>query len=229
MSHSLVRVAHSVEGRIRLKVKHGKGNPELLNAFADKFRGLPGIQRVKTNPVTGTVVLIYDRDRHREFLDHVERSAGEAEARPAPPKTELDRLADAIQSEAEYLAENSRTARAVVDFFKTVDREIKAASNNTVDLKIALAGGMVAAMFMEIGATSATPVWVTLLLFGANNYIELQAQALKAREDEAREDARGAQFGKARSPRPGKDEARAAPPANEAEGGETGSAAGAGI
>ena len=229
MNHSLVRVAHSVEGRIRLKVKHGKGNPEVLNAFADKFRGLPGVERVKTNPVTGTVILIYDPDRHREFLGHVERSADEVEARPVPPKTELDRLADAIQSEAEYLAENSRTARAVVDFFKTVDREIKAASNNTVDLKIALAGGMVAAMFIEIGATAATPVWVTLLLFGANNYIELQAQARKAQEDQAKEDLRHARFGKVRSPRPGKDADAGARPQEAAEGAGPGNAAGAGI
>jgi len=229
MSKSLVRVAHSVEGRIRLKVKHGKGNPELLNAFADKFRGLPGIERVKTNPLTGTVILIYDPDRHREFMGQVERTASETQIAPVPPKTDLDKLADAIQTEAEYLAENSQTARAVVDFFKKVDAEIKDASNNTVDLKIVLAGGMVAAMFIEIGATAATPVWVTLLLFGANNYIELQAQARKAREGEAKEDAHGARFGKVRSPRPGKDEPRAAPPANKAEGGETGNAAGAGI
>ena len=226
MGQSLVRVAHIVEGRIRLKVKRGKCNPELLEAFAEQFRGLPGIERVKTNPVTGTVTLIYDPDRHREFVGYVERSASQE---PVPPKTELDRLADAIQSEAEYLAENSRTARAVVDFFKKVDRDIKAASNNTVDLKIALAGGMVATMFIEIGATAATPVWVTLLLFGANNYIELQAKARKAAEDEAKEEVGGARFGVVRSPRPGKDEGRGAPPGNEAEGAETANAAGAGI
>jgi hypothetical protein len=229
MSHSLVRIAHSVEGRIRLKVKRGKGNPELMEAFAEQFRGLPGIERVKTNPVTGTVILIYDPDRHRELVGFVERSAGQEPVRPVPPKTDLDKFADAIQSEAEFLAEHSKSARAFVDFFKKVDSKIKAASNNNVDLKIVLAGGLVAAMFIEIGATAATPVWVTLLLFGANSYVELRSQARQAAENKAADEARGARFGEVRSARPGKDEGRRAPPGNETGGAETGNAVGAGI
>src|SRR5271157_5785553 len=116
MSQSLVRVAHSVEGRIRLKAKHGKGNPEALNAVAEKFRELPGIERVDTNPVTGTVVLIYDPDRHGEFVGHVGRAVGPASPTgPAPPKTDIDKLADAIASEAEYLSQHSHGARAFFD------------------------------------------------------------------------------------------------------------------
>lgn len=196
MSHPVVRVAHCVEGRIRLKVKHGKGNPEVLNTFAEKFRALPGIESVEANPVTGAVVLTYDPDRHREFVGHVERHASPpAPLAPAPPKTDIDKLADAIEGEAEYLAQHSHAARAFFDAVKSVDREIKAVTNNNIDLKIVLAGGVIAATILEIGATAATPVWVTLLLFGTNHYVELHSKPQKQPNREADAELRGTRLG----------------------------------
>ena len=195
MGHSLVRVAHSVEGRIRLKIKRGKGNPELLDAYAAQFRALPGIERVKTNPVTGAVTLIYDPDRHSEFVSSVHRSAGLEPPGPTPPKTDLDKFADAIRSEAEFLAEHSASARVFVDAVKRLDREIKLWSGNNVDLKIMLAGGVIAATVLEIGATAATPVWVTLLLFGANSYVELRSQARETTGAPSEDDGQGARPG----------------------------------
>ena len=176
MSKPKIRVAHSTPGRIRLKVRHGKRNPELLSAVAESFRGIPGIERAETNPVTGAVILIYDPDRHLEFLNHVERAQLVG---AQPPPTEIDKLADAIEKEAEFLARHSASARVFVDFFKDADRKIKVASNNNVDLKMVMAGGVVAAVILEIGAAAATPVWVTLLLFGTNHFMELQEQSRK--------------------------------------------------
>jgi hypothetical protein len=151
-----------------------------LNAVADAFRGIPGIESVETNPVTGCVVLNYDPDRHVEFTGHFERSRVEMEGSLGQaPKTDLDKFADTIESEAEFLAQHSAGARAFVEFIKRLDREIKVGSGNNVDLKLLLAGGVVAATVLEIGATAATPVWVTLLLFGANHFVELHQQADK--------------------------------------------------
>ena len=183
MGHPSVRVAHSVEGRIRLKVRHSKGKPEVLNAFAETFRRLPGIERVETNPVTGTVLLFYDPDRHREFVGQFDRVVVQP---PQPPKTDIDKFADVVAEEAEFLAQHSQSARVFIDAVKGLDREIKVRSNNNVDLKIVLAGGVIAAMFLEIGATAATPVWVTLLLFGANHFVELHSKGAKPNGAEAR-------------------------------------------
>ena len=97
---------------------------------------------------------------------------------------EIDALASKIQQEAEFLAENSHTARAVVDFFKDVDGQIKVMSGNTIDLKIVLAVGIAGFTLFEVGANAATPVWVTLAMFGLNHLIE--ANSPEAREaDEA--------------------------------------------
>ena len=92
----------------------------------------------------------------------------------------LAALANKIEQEAEFLAEHSETARAVVDFCKRTDREIKIATGNVLDLKMVLAIGVVGFTIFEVGATAATPVWVTLSLFGLNHFIEMQTEQLEA-------------------------------------------------
>jgi hypothetical protein len=177
-----VTVAHATPGRLRVKIPDGKRNEELLRTAAENFGGLPGVERVDVNVVTGSIVLIYDPDRHDDFHGHFARSTAVEEKEPHAPKTEIDKLADSIENEAEFLAEHSASVRVVVDLCKNLDREIKKASGNNVDLRILLAGGVVAATVFEIGAAAATPVWVTLTLFAMNHFVELhQRPATTAR------------------------------------------------
>jgi hypothetical protein len=165
-------IAHQVPGRVRMKIPSGKGNPQLLQEISETFATIPGIERVTVNPLTGSVVLHYDVDRQHEFhgrlLDH---------APDALPVTEIDILANRIQQEAEYLARKSDSARAVVELCRKLDREIRLATGNTVDLTILFALAVVGVTVFELGATAATPVWLTLAIFLANHVIELQTHA----------------------------------------------------
>ena len=58
-------------------------------------------------------------------------------------------------------------------FRQKLDREIKRATNNTIDLKIVFAVGIIGLTVFEVGATAATPVWVTLAIFTVNHFIEM--------------------------------------------------------
>jgi hypothetical protein len=73
----------------------------------------------------------------------------------------------------------------VVDFFKEFDHQIKIASGNVVDLKIVLAAGIAGFTIFEVGASAATPVWVTLSIFALNHMI----QANMAEQDNDEEEA----------------------------------------
>jgi Heavy metal associated domain 2 len=168
-----LKVAHQVPGRIRLKVGSGKGNEELLRQIAETFGVIPGIEHVTVKPATGSIVLHYDVDRHDEFHGMFSQHY-QAHAPSRPPATELDELAHRIEDEAEFLAKHSETARVLVDFVKKCDHHFKTATNNTMDLKIVLAGGIIAFTLLEVGATAATPVWVTLAVFTLNHFIEMQ-------------------------------------------------------
>jgi hypothetical protein len=176
-----LKIEHQVPGRVRMKIPAGKGNPELLKQVSEMFGAVPGIEEITVNPATGSVVLRYDADRHDEFhgsfRDHYDAHAAEhgggANGASHGADTELDKLTHSIEAEAEFLAKHSHSARAVVDFVKKIDREVKLATNNSVDLKIIFAVGIIALTVFEVGATAATPVWVTLAIFTVNHFIEI--------------------------------------------------------
>lgn len=184
MTKMNLRIEHQVPGRVRMKIPAGKGNAELLKQISEVFAAIPGIEEITTNPTTGSVILHYDADRHDEFhgslRPHYESQAADGNAHGAD--TELDKLTHSIEAEAEFLARHSHSARAVVDFVKKIDHEIKAATNNTIDLKIVFAVGIIALTVLEVGATSATPVWVTLAIFTVNHFIEMHERQQHANQ-----------------------------------------------
>jgi len=170
-----LKIAHQVPGRVRMKIPAGKGNPELLRQISEAFGAIPGIEEITVNPTTGSIVLHYDTDRHDEFhgsFQHHYLAHGSASA----PSTEIDEFARRVEDEAEFLARHSQSARAVVDFVKKVDREIRLATDNTIDLKIVIAVGLIGLTVMQVGATAATPVWVTLAIFTLNHFLEMHPQ-----------------------------------------------------
>jgi hypothetical protein len=174
-----LQIAHQVPGRLRMKIPAGKGNPELLQQISETFGLIPGIEQITVNPTTGSIVLHYDADRHDEFHGTFQQHC-RAHGGGPPPSTEIDELTKRIEDEAEFLAKHSQTAQAVVDFVKKIDREIKVATNNTIDLKIVFAVGIIGFTVLEVGATAATPVWVTLSIFTINHFIEMHPQKVQA-------------------------------------------------
>jgi hypothetical protein len=172
----VLRMEHQTLGRVRMKFSSAKGNPQLLDEIGKKFAGIVGVESCEVNPITGSVVLLYDKRRHEDFHDDLSRHCEEHHggATPRPPGTQLDDITRKIEDEAEFLAEHSHAAKSVVHICKYVDRHIKLATGNTVDLKIGLAGGIVALSLLEMGAFAATPVWLTLGVFSLNHFVELQ-------------------------------------------------------
>src|SRR6516162_2489472 len=169
MTKMKLQIAHQVPGRIRMKVPSVKTNPELTEQIKQTFAAIPGIEEVTVNTTTGSVVLKYDTEKHDEFHGHLHHHTG---GHYKPPTNEIDSLANKIEQEAEYLAEHSHTAKVVVDFFRDFDHQIKIATGNVIDLKIVLAAGIAGFTIFEVGASAATPVWVTLSIFALNHMIQ---------------------------------------------------------
>jgi hypothetical protein len=179
MTKMNLKIAHQVPGRVRMKIPAGKGNPDLLKEISDVFAAIPGIQEIIVNPTTGSLVINYDTDQHDEFHSafrahhdaHNALHGDNGEMHGAD--TDLDKLTKNIEMEAEFLARHSHSARACVDFVKTLDYEIKRATNNNIDLKIVFAAGIIGLTVLQVGATAATPIWLTLTIFTVNHFIEL--------------------------------------------------------
>jgi copper chaperone CopZ len=54
---------HALDGRIRIKSPRVKGAPHTARAVEHDLRKCPGITEVRTNPITGSVLVLYDAAR----------------------------------------------------------------------------------------------------------------------------------------------------------------------
>jgi cation transport ATPase len=169
-------IAHHVCGRIRMKIPAAKGNEVLLEQIKRALSPIPGVHCIEVNPSTGSVIMHYDPEVHEEMqLALSAHTKDHFELPRRRPATEIDELENQIEEEAAYLAEHSEAARAIVDFCKVLDREVKLATNNAVDLKVLVPLGLAVYTFLEIGVEAATPVWLTLGLFALNHFVEMHA------------------------------------------------------
>lgn len=182
MAHR-AHTVHHVRGRIRLKVPHAKGNPQLVRDVQQAIAAMEGVTRVEAKPTTGSVVVHYDPALHDDFHErlsaHCESGGGGVMLEP-PDVSEVDELARKIEAEAVFLSEHSDTARVIVNQFKRLDQGIKHATDNAVDLKVLLPLGLAAYSFFEVGLEASTPLWVTLGIFSFNSFVQLHSHPASA-------------------------------------------------
>jgi hypothetical protein len=184
-------LVHATRGRVRLKVPGAKGNIALLAQMRASFEGLQGIDLVNVKADSGSLVIHYDPAHYPNIaalfarLNDTPSPATLRHAAPVEraPSTELDEKLHAIEEEAEFLAKHSNLARNVVGAIKALDRQIKRSTDNNIDLKILAPVGLAGFTFLEIGAAAATPMWVTLVIFSLNHFVELQAQNADAKDE----------------------------------------------
>jgi cation transport ATPase len=176
MAHR-ARVTHHVRGRIRLKLHGAKGNRQLLHAIQQKVAPMRGVKQVDVNPATGSVLVHYDAEHHEGFHERLAQH-GESEglfAIEAPELSEVDEMARKIRQEAEFLSAHSETARVIVDAVRSLNRQVKVATGNAVDLNVLLPLGLAIYSFVEVGVEASTPLWVTLGIFSFNSFITLHS------------------------------------------------------
>jgi copper chaperone CopZ len=205
-------IVHAVRGRLRLRLPREMADDARMEAIRRALTSIAGVEIVEVRPASASVVVVYDPEEHDDlegFLaaqslrslppppqaapngspkprhhSHSVPDLGNPSHHHRPPPNKIAEAADSIAAEAEFLAEHSHAAKVVVDFAKTLDRKLKQATNNNVDLKILVPIGLAAVTVFEIGAAAATPMWMTLVLFSINHFVELHAH-----EDDDDDDA----------------------------------------
>jgi hypothetical protein len=168
-------VVHHIPGRLRVRLPRSKRDPRMLTELRDFVSELGGVQQVEINPVTGSILVHYHPESQAEIQDLLrEAKENQDVTMDAPPElTEADELADKIEREAEFLAAHSELAFHVVHAVKRLNRGIREATDNTVDLKVLLPAGLAVWAFVKAGSEIATPLWVTLAIFSFNSFVAL--------------------------------------------------------
>jgi hypothetical protein len=189
MPHT-AQVIHHIPGRMRVKLSHAKGKPAVLDRIKKSVSQMPGVTSVDTNSTTGSLLVNYEPNGfeqfHNSLSDHAKREG--LFTFELPELTEVDGIAEKIEVEAEFLAEHSQLARAVVDFCKQVNNDVKRATNNAVDLNVLVPLGLAAYTFTSQDAMMSTPLWVTLGIFSLNSFVVLHSQPPPAATHESGSD-----------------------------------------
>jgi len=172
-------VAHSIPGRIRIKASSARGDARAMGEFHDALAALPGAINVETRLHTGSLIVQYDVRHMEDFLAasrtwlHSHNRRAGATVQGAEPKSVLSTAKALVPKRVDVQpGTNSRGFVAAADFLTSVDNEIRSASGDLIDLKIVLAVGLVGSTFWIIGANAATPMWVTMGLFGVTHFME---------------------------------------------------------
>lgn len=167
-------IVHFTPGRIRLRLHEAKGDHRTLRRLCDTIEALPGVRDATINPTTGSILVHYDPRQHWTVSRLVGGSAVHDEfGVDMPDLTDAGEMADKIEREAEFLAEHSEAALAVVKSVQSLDRAIREASGNTLDLKVIVPGGLAVWAFLKAGAELATPLWLSLAIFSFNSFVAL--------------------------------------------------------
>jgi hypothetical protein len=140
-----------------MKIPSAKGAPKVLADIRRSFGAIPGIEEIVTNPVTASCSNMMSNSTMTFMLGSAAISMSitlniRRSLDPRPPATKIDAFVNKIEEEADFLAEHSHAAKAVVEFCRHCDHQIKLGSGNTFDLKMALCVGIVGIMIFEIGA-----------------------------------------------------------------------------
>jgi hypothetical protein len=160
-----------------MKIPSATSNPGLLNRYRRAVSDLPGIVDIQARPESGSIVIRYNPKEEREFDRRFDSFAKEHLAlSSAPPDDEVTRVAKQLEAGAELLSQRSSVAKAIFEGYRVLDRDLKLATGNTLDLKIVVAGGLAAYTFLKLGVEAGTPMWVTLGIFMLNHLAELHGE-----------------------------------------------------
>src|SRR5262249_16792727 len=130
-----IRVVHAIPGRIRLKVTQVRKNPALASEIQARLATVEGISQVEANPLTGSVLLIY------EAPDIASSDSLRVLAEPLAalfPEFDPKDLIAQQPTATDGAPSRSSLAGGITSFFGTLNTEVQQVTGGNADLKILL-------------------------------------------------------------------------------------------
>lgn len=173
-----IRIAHAVEGRLRVRITRYRNEPAKLTRLVERLSSVEGVFEVQARPFTGSVLVEYDPDLldHRDLLAVMRLETGiEKVLRPGEEDPEeIEALATIAATRG------SVVARAMSSGFKSLNMDILRATDGRVDLGSILALGFLSAGAAEVAATRKLPAppWFNLAWWAFRTFTELEKPAI---------------------------------------------------
>src|SRR5689334_2730228 len=163
-----IDVVHAIPGRARVRIDGLKRNPGAARRLAERLGALPGMRRVDVNPLTGTVLVVYDANDTR-WLDELPEAAG-------VPGIDVGTVRPRLDAAQEQPRNGGAPSAQVADFFGGLNQRVGELTGGW-DL-----GVIVPALLVLLGLRSLfasdtvrAPTWYDLLWFGFGTFVMLNA------------------------------------------------------
>jgi hypothetical protein len=169
MESEPVELLHATPGRIRLRVPEVKANPALAREIQKQFSTFKGVRRVEANPLTGSVLVLYDPAMSATIAEMADRlMPGLNIATSEPSSSDHGRAATDAKAPAGSVAEN------IITYFKDMNAQVASATGGP-DLKVLLPMALFA--FGVKGLITArkvvAPTWYDFLWFSFGTFLML--------------------------------------------------------
>jgi hypothetical protein len=170
MEHGGIKVVHAIPGRVRVKMARLKENPALVREVQERLSAVQGIQRVEANPITGSVLILYDPAAFESLPSLLSLAACLS---PLFPDLDFGELEDWLTAEngdgnAAALAER------LASFFGGLNAKVSEATGG-VDLKflLPLTLFLLGVRGVLVAGKGEFPTWYDLLWFGFGTFFML--------------------------------------------------------
>lgn len=150
---------HHIPGRMRLRIPGAKGNAAKLGNIQHSLADLPGVRRVDTNSMLGTIVIQYDPTLFTGFT-----------AQLADYATEHQLFAIGGQNAGPCISEAGRSVRG---FLGTLNRAVQDAMGNAINLKELLPLSLILYAFLFVDKAIASAQWLNWVQFAIESYVDL--------------------------------------------------------
>jgi len=163
-----IDVVHAIPGRARVRIQALRGNPAVAKRLGERLALLPGMRRVEANPLTGTLLLVYDAEDMR-WLEELPEVAG-------TPELDLGSVRPRIEAGPADGGNGGRPATQVATFFGTLNRRVGEATGG-LDLTVLVPALLVLFGLRALATDKVlTPTWFDLLWFGFGTFVMLNAR-----------------------------------------------------
>ncbi len=168
-----LKVVHALPGRVRLKLAKVKGNPALARQAQEKLTQVPGIRQVEVKPITGSLLIHYDRDHLFSLasMEVLSVTLGELF-----PEIEVASLATGLASLAANPGSGPAPAIAeqITGSFGTINTGIGKITGG-LDLKLLLPLALIFLGLRGLWTSEKvlSPSWSNLLWFGFASFVML--------------------------------------------------------
>lgn len=159
-----LQIAHALPGRTRLRFPALRGDAAAGERLADALAAVPGVREVKVRPYTGSIVVLHDPDLPSASVAETARQILTpdrvlAVGEPPPRSAEVPEL--------------SRLARLVAKAFRDIDRDVRRASDGSLDLGTLATLGFLGAGVADVASSRELPLppWFNLAWWGYRTFM----------------------------------------------------------